>query len=136
MAVLSFLGKFKNTGLLLIRVGIGLSFIFLHGYPKLMGGTETWEMVGKSMGNIGVSQYPIVWGLAAGLVETIGGLLFMLGLLFRPVCILFAFVMLVASIHHISAGDGFGVASHPFEVGVLFLGMLLTGPGRYSVDKQ
>ena len=136
MATLSSLGKFKNTGLLLMRIGIGCSFIFLHGYPKLIGGPETWKMVGQSMGNLGVDQYPLVWGLAASLVEAVGGALFILGFQFRPICILFAFVMLVASINHLSSGDGWSTASHAIEVGLLFIGLLFVGPGKYSVDKH
>ena len=32
MALLSNLGRYRNTGLLILRIGIGTMFI-LHGYP-------------------------------------------------------------------------------------------------------
>ena len=34
---LRFLGAYRNGGLLLVRLGLGLSFV-LHGYPKMFGG--------------------------------------------------------------------------------------------------
>ncbi|HCA99259.1 MAG TPA: DoxX family protein, partial [Porphyromonadaceae bacterium] len=40
--------KDKNllqAGLLLLRVGIGVS-IFFHGLPKITGGPETWTAIG------------------------------------------------------------------------------------------
>ena len=33
-----------NTGLLVLRVGIGIIFI-IHGMPKLMGGIEGWTQL-------------------------------------------------------------------------------------------
>lgn len=136
MTLLSHLGRLRNTGLLLIRLGVGLSFILLHGYPKLMGGPETWAMVGQSMGNLGIEYFPTFWGFSAGLIETLGGVLLIVGFLFRPTCILLAFIMLVAMVQHLSAGDGWGVASHALEVGMVFVGLLFVGPGKYSIDKR
>lgn len=37
MAILVYLGKYRNTGLLIIRLRLGTLIIF-HGYPKLLGG--------------------------------------------------------------------------------------------------
>lgn len=135
MAVLSALGRFKNTGLLLLRIGLGIMFV-MHGYPKLLGGPERWEGVGGAMGHVGVSFLPVVWGLAAALAETAGGLCILLGLFFRPAAIALAFTMLIASLSHLGRGDGLMGASHAIEMGVVFLGLAFIGPGKYSVDKR
>ena len=37
----SFLDRYRDLGLLVMRVGLGLSFM-AHGWPKLVGGPETW----------------------------------------------------------------------------------------------
>ena len=44
--------------------------------------------------------------------------------------------MLVAAVSHIAPGEGFGGYAHAAENGIVFLGLLLTGPGKYSVDQQ
>lgn len=135
MALLSKLGRYKDTGLLLLRVGIGLSFLVLHGYPKLAGGPKVWEGVGGTMSHIGIDAFPVVWGFLAGITEALGGLFLLLGLFFRPVNLLLAFTMLMATMHHLAAGDGLGIASRPFEMMVVFLGLMLVGPGKYSIDR-
>ena len=136
MAALSFLGKYKDTGLLVLRVGLGISFLLLHGYPKLVGGPGTWKAVGGAMSNVGIDAYPAVWGFLAGLVEALGGLFVVLGLFFRPATILLSFTMLMATVNHLAAGDGWAVASRPLELMVVFVGLILIGPGKYSVDKR
>lgn len=133
MALLSNLGKYKDFGLLLMRVGVGILFMH-YGYPKLLGGPSMWTGIGASMKNIGIDFYPVFWGLMAALVETFGGFLLVLGLAFRPVSLLLAFTMLIAALHHIAAGDGLSGASHAMESGIVFLALVFIGPGKYSVD--
>jgi len=135
MASLSSLGNFKNTGLLLIRIGLGIMFI-MHGYPKLMGGPEMWKGVGSAMGTVGITFLPEVWGLLAAAAEAVGGLLFLIGAFFRPVALILAFTMLIAALSHLSRGDGLMGASHAIEIGIVFLGLAFVGPGKYSVDKR
>lgn len=136
MAALSSLGKYKDFGLLITRIGLGLSFILLHGYPKLSGGPETWAAVGSAMNNVGVDFYPAVWGFLAGFTEAVGGLLLLLGLFYRPACLFLAFTMLVAGMNHLAMGDGPTGAAHAFELLVVFIGLMFLGPGKYSVDKR
>lgn len=135
MALLASLGKYRNTGLLIIRIGLGIMFIF-HGYPKLLGGPEKWEMIGGAMKNIEITFIPTFWGFMAGVTETFGGFLLILGLVFRPVCLLLVFMMLIASLNHINSGDGLMGASHAIEAGIVFLGLTFIGPGKYSIDKK
>lgn len=136
MAFLTSLGKYRDSGLLILRIGLGLSFLFLHGYPKLAGGPEMWKMVGGAMANVGMDFYPEFWGFMAGLVEAAGGLLLLLGFLFRPAAFFLAMTMLVAAINHLAAGEGLAGASHPLELMLVFIALLLIGPGKYSVDKR
>jgi len=132
MAALSSLSKFKNTGLLLIRLGLGIMFI-MHGYPKLLGGPDRWEAVGGAMGNLGITFLPVFWGLLAALAETVGGICFLLGLFFRPVAIILAFTMLVAALSHPHRGDGLMGATQAIEIAVAFFGLAYVAPGTYSL---
>ena len=81
-----------------------------------------------------VRFWPAFWGFMAGLVEFFGGICLILGLFFRPVCLLLTFVMLVAVFMHLSKGEGLFGAGHAIEDGVVFLGLFFIGPGRYGLD--
>lgn len=135
MAIFDNLAKHKDFGLLIIRIGLGIMFIY-HGAPKLAGGPEQWEKLGGSMKVVGIHFAPVVWGFLAAVTETFGGLLLMIGLLFRPVCILLVINLIVAALVHFSKGDGLFGAAHAIEDGIIFLGLIFIGPGLYSIDKK
>lgn len=135
MAILSQLGNYRNFGLLITRVGLGIMFIY-HGYPKLLGGPDAWEKVGESTRYVGVHFLPTFWGLMALCSETFGGFLLVIGLAFRPVCLFLLCTMVVAAIMHLKSGGGLDQAAHAIEDAVVFAGLLFVGPGKYSVDKK
>src|ERR1700743_2786260 len=97
MALFGNLGNYKNFGLLIIRLGLGLMFIY-HGYPKLTGGPATWKEVGSATSAVGIHFLPVVWGLLAALTETVGGFLLIIGLAFRPACLLLFINLVVAAV--------------------------------------
>lgn len=135
MALFSNLGNYRNFGLLIIRLGLGGMFIF-HGLPKLEGGPEMWKGIGSAMATVGITFLPVMWGLLSALVEAVGGVLLILGLGFRPVCLLLVINLIVAAMFHFHKGDGWGGASHAIEDAIMFAGLLFVGPGKYSVDKK
>lgn len=135
MAILDSLGNYRNTGLLILRVGLGIMMI-THGFPKLASGIAGWESIGGNMKVIGVNFLPMFWGLMAGIAEAVGGLFLILGLLFRPSNILLVFTMVIATLVHYSKGEGLGGASHAIELGIVFFSLIFIGPGRYSIDKK
>lgn len=128
------LSKYRDLGLLIIRLGLGLSFVLLHGGPKLLGGPDLWKAVGSAMGQLGIHFAPTYWGFMAMFAELVGGICLILGFYFRPALGLMIITMAVAATQHLLRGDGLGVASHAMEVGIVFVGLLLTGPGKYSLD--
>ena len=135
MALFGNLSNYKNFGLLIIRVGLGIMFIF-HGYPKLLGGVSMWEQLGHSTKYIGIHFLPVVWGFLAAATETFGGFLLILGLAFRPVCILLVINLVVAALSQLGSSEGLMGASHAIEDAIMFAGLLFVGPGKYSVDKK
>lgn len=125
-----------DKGLLVLRVGIGIMFIG-HGLPKLLGGAATWAKVGSAMQVVGIGFFPEFWGLMAALAEAGGGLLLALGLLTRPATAMLAFTMFIASLMHLSKGDGFFAgSSHAIESLILFVAIFLMGPGKHSLDER
>lgn len=135
MAIFSKLSRYKDFGLLIIRVGLGIMFIY-HGFPKLTGGLKSWEEVGSATKYVGVHFWPAFWGLLAAAVETFGGFLLIIGLAFRPVCLLLVINLVVAALFHFGTGGGLGEAAHAIEDAVVFAGLFFIGPGKYSVDKK
>ena len=135
MAYLSKLNQYKDLGLLIVRVGLGAMFIY-HGYPKLLAGTDGWAGLGASTKYVGITFAPVFWGFLAALVETLGGFLILIGLAFRPVCLLLVINLVVAAAMHLGKGDGLQGAAHAIEDAIMFAGLLFIGPGKFSVDKR
>ena len=136
MAIFESLGKYRNTGLLIIRVGLGV-MMMAHGFPKLAGGPDMWTKIGGNMSVVGIDFFPLGWGFMAAATESIGGLFLLLGLFFRPAALLLLFTMIIASLVHLSdPKQGFMDASHAIELGIVFLGLVFIGPGKYSIDKK
>lgn len=124
-----------HFGLLVLRLFIGAAFI-AHGLPKLLGGPDRWTRLGGALGNFGIDFGHQAFGLLAGLAEAGGGLLLVLGLFTRLACIPLLITMIVAASQHLSRGEGFMGAAHAIEDGIIFLALLITGAGRYSLDRK
>lgn len=122
-----------DLGLLLIRIGMGVSFCYFHGFAKLMGGPHLWESVGASMEKLGVHFFPVGWGFMAALSESLGSVFLVLGIFTRTAAACLAFTMLVAVTHHLTSGDGLAKASHAMEAGLVFLALVAAGSGKYAI---
>jgi putative oxidoreductase len=124
--------RYRDIGLLILRIGFGLSFFWYHGYPKLAGGPETWARIGDAVANVGITFGHPVWGLAAALAEGVGGLLFAAGLFFRPVCVAMLGVMVMATLDQL--GRDMPQPEHALKNAFVLAGMFLVGPGRYTAN--
>ena len=96
---------------------------------------ERWEKVGGAMGNLGLDFAPTFWGCMAAFAEFGGGLLLILGFLFRPACILLFITMVVALTQHLVQADAFGQYNNSLKSAVVFASLFFMGPGRYSLDQ-
>ena len=131
--ILQSLDRYRDTGLLILRVGIGLFVALMHGWSKLTGGPEMWTQLGGTIDQVfGLNVLPVFWGFMAMLAEFIGGLLVTFGLLFRPALLLLIINMAVAATMHITTGQGSPELALVY--GITWLALFFTGPGRYSLD--
>jgi putative oxidoreductase len=136
-------GEFcRDLGLLLLRVGIGVSVIMLHhGYDNLVGGPEVWEKIGKGIVDLfGVNIPPLFPGVAVAVIVFFGALLLILGALFRPVTLLLAVIAGLLAFQQLNPAAGMAslnwtAASHALEMTVIFLALFFTGAGRYRVSR-
>jgi putative oxidoreductase len=122
----------KDLGILIFRIGIGIMYIF-HGLPKVMGGIETWEGLGKSMSHLGITFAPVFWGFCAAFAEFGGGILLIAGIFFRPAVAALFFTMGVATWMKISTGGDFKDFAWPLEMAIIMLSFLMIGPGKYAL---
>jgi putative oxidoreductase len=127
------LERLRDAGLLVLRVGIGLSFVG-YGSPKILGGPTAWEDLGQAMRYLGITFAPTVWGFLAAASEFFGGMALVAGGLVRPAAFFLVGTMFVATVQHFGRGDGYaGGAFHSIEMGIVCLSLLLMGAGRYSL---
>lgn len=126
------LDRFRDLGLLILRIGFGIGFLYFHGWAKIVGGTERWTGLGGAMEQLGVGFGHTFFGFMAAFAEAIGGILIAAGLFFRPASLLLAFTMFVAWFGHVVTGEG--SPAHPFKYMWIAAGLALIGAGRYSLD--
>ena len=128
--------KFKNctdVGLLVLRIGVGASFVINHGWKKMSGGPEFWEKLGGTMQNFGITFLPAFWGFMASFAEFFCAIFLILGFFTKRSSILLAITMFVAAVHHLSKGES---ANYPIELFFVFLALAIIGGGKYSIDEK
>jgi putative oxidoreductase len=132
--VLKFLGKYRETGLLLLRTSIGLIFILVCG-PVLLAGEHRWAQFGSAMRVFNFHAHLDWWGFLGALAGCIAGILMIFGLAFRLGVLLALIVALVNAItvtHH----EHLRNSIVPIEFCIILLCLAFLGPGKYSVDKS
>ncbi len=130
-----------DLGLLILRLGVGLSMAIFHGYGKIAGGPERWERIGSAMQNLGISFLPTLWGFTAAFAEFFCSIFLILGILFRPASLFLAFTMFIAMINHLnlppdSPNAGFSGASHAIELMAVYIALLYLGSGKFTVTSK
>jgi putative oxidoreductase len=118
-----------SLGLLILRLGTGVTMALMHGLPK----------VGRLFGSAPI-KFADPFGIGAPLSlalasfgEFVCGLLVALGLFTRAAAVPLAFTMVVAAFYA-HAGDPWNKREPAFMFLVPSLALLFTGPGRYSLD--
>ncbi|MCT2345949.1 DoxX family protein [Niallia circulans] len=129
-----------NSGLLIIRLVVGLTFVG-HGAQKLFGwfGGTGIEGTGNWLKTIGLAKGAKIWAILAGLFEFIGGLLFASGVLTWLGAAMIVIVMIDA-IFAVHGKNGYWMTEGGFEYNFVLIavaiGVALTGPGDYVLLYQ
>jgi putative oxidoreductase len=127
-----FLDSFRPLGLLVLRIALGIIFLS-HGYPKLAHLRGGAQMQGFFVEH-GLPGY---FAYLAGVIETFGGGLLLLGLFTRAAALLLAIEMCVA-IWKVHSGHGY-MAVHDYEFPLALasacFALATVGAGLISLDQ-
>ena len=129
---MKFLDSLRSVGLLVLRVALGIIFIF-HGYPKLAHLRGAGQMQGFFVEH-GLPGYFVY---IAGVIETFGGGLLLLGLFTRAAALLLAIEMCVA-IWKVHSGHGYMAVNDyqfPLELAATCFALATIGAGTISLDQ-
>ncbi len=111
-----------------IRIIAGISFI-LHGLPKL-------QDLGRTQGFFTQIGLPPELAIVIGLLEVIGGIALLLGVLTRVAATLLAIDM-VGAILLVKISEGYvGGAELELLLFAICISLLISGPGRLSIEKD
>ena len=106
----------------------------MHGYPKITGGIDKWTGLGQyGMNSIGIYFLPAFWGFMASFSEFFGAIMILFGIYTRFFSLLLFITMFIASLTHLSNGDGIMGASHAIELSIVFLFLMISGAGKYVI---
>ncbi len=117
-----------SVGLLILRVGISFSMIYLYGYPKLANFSEISSEFADPLG-IGNS-------VSLGLVlfaEFFCSIFLILGLFVRLSSVPLIITMIVAT-WIINGGKGFIFQEKSFIYLIAYITLMIGGGGRFSID--
>ena len=123
------LGKLQPLSLLVLRIALGIIFLF-HGYPKLAHS-------GAGMQGAFVERgLPAYFVYLAGVIETFGGGLLLLGLFTRGAALLLALEMCVA-IWKFHSRSYLAVHEYefPLTLAAACFALVTVGAGLLSVDQ-
>ena len=135
-------GKWRDAGLLVVRLGLGAVLVIIHGWDLISGGTTAWKTEGGQMANVGITSAPLVWGAIMAFSQFVGGFAMMAGILFRPFCLLVALTMGVyaaASFGADAAGteqslmDSVKASETFIVIGLSSFALAMIGPGKFNL---
>lgn len=135
-------GKWRDAGLLVVRLGLGAILVVVHGWPMISGGTEAWKAEGAHMANVGITSGVLMWGVAMVFSQFVGGFAMMAGILFRPFCLLVALAMVVYAAASFGADaaesqpallDSVRAAETFILMGLSSLALAMIGPGKFNL---
>ena len=126
---------YSNYGPTVLRIALGIIFLAHSAYLKVfiftIGGTVGFF---ESLGLPGFLAYAVLF------VETVGGILLILGVRVREAALVLTTVALGATWAHSSAGWLFtnagGGWEYPLFLAIASLSVALMGPGALAVDKN
>ena len=127
---LEFIASSPDVGLLLLRLWLGVSMLYLHGWEKLMN-----LFAGKTsfLDPLGIGEMPSL--ICTVLAEAICSVLLIIGLWTRWAAVILAFTMGVA-FFIVNGANPKGNGELAWLYFGAYLVLFVTGAGKFSVDRK
>lgn len=120
--------KSISFSLLILRIGVSFSMIYLHGYPRLINFSEISSVFADPLGvGTAISLSLVVFA------EFFCSLFLIIGLFTRWSCIPLIITMIVAT-WIINGGKGFIFQEKSFVYLISYTSLLISGGGYFSLD--
>jgi len=131
-----FLDRGRDFGLLVLRLVVGIAFVY-HGWTQIMQGNVQWEGLGSAAETFGFNAGQVYWGFAAAVVQFLGGIALVFGLLVRSAALLLFVVMVFATALKargldFSAGDSVSEMFYPATMAAVMVSLFFSGGGRFG----
>lgn len=120
--------KNVSFSLLVLRIGVSVSMIYLHGYPRLINFSEISSEFADPVG-IGIEASLVLVVFA----EFFCSLFLVFGLLTRWICIPLIITMIVAT-WIVNGGKDFIFREKSFIYLLCYSSLLISGGGYFSLD--
>lgn len=124
----------KDIGLLIMRLGLAAVLLW-HSVPKLIGGTPAWKSVGTTMDFINLGLPVSFMGLLSLALETLCSIGLIFGYLFRFSSSVLFVLLLLYSFNYFNVAYK-TLMMWSVALTSVFLGLIFTGPGRYSISAR
>ncbi|MDR1303188.1 MAG: DoxX family membrane protein [Puniceicoccales bacterium] len=125
----------ENFGKLFIRLFLGLFFV-ASGVRYFSGGISALQTLGAIFSAIGITFWPVIFGIISAVILVLSGMCFLIGFFYRLNC------GLLLAIYFLKAlGNGSGLKNF-FDgefllnilIALLLFAFLFMGAGRFSSD--
>ena len=120
--------KSVSFSLLVLRIGISISMIYLHGYPRLINFSKINSEFADPLG-IGTETSLVLVVFA----EFFYSLFLIFGLLTRWICVPLIITMIVAT-WIVNGGKDFIFQEKSFIYLICYISLLISGSGCFSLD--
>ena len=120
--------KSVSFSLLVLRIGISISMIYLHGYPRLINFSKINSEFADPLG-IGTETSLVLVVFA----EFFCSLFLVFGLLTRWICVPLIITMIVAT-WIVNGGKDFIFQEKSFIYLICYISLLISGSGYFSLD--
>jgi len=121
----------KDFGLLIMRIGLA-GVLLWHSVPKLIGGLAVWKSVGITMDFINLGLPANFMGLLTLALETLCSISLLFGYVFRLSSSVLFVLLLLYSFNYFNVAYK-TLMMWSLALTIVFLGLVFTGPGRYSL---
>lgn len=127
-SVVTSTSKSVSFSLLVLRIGISISMIYLHGYPRLINFSEINSEFADPLG-VGTDTSLVLVVFA----EFFCSLFLIFGLLTRWICVPLIITMIVAT-WIVNGGKDFIFQEKSFIYLICYISLLISGSGYFSLD--